>query len=178
MLRLAWEGKLDALRSVLEHHDGLLPRILASTLGGWNIKSNQTAARDIKSTHAAPDAAGDIKSTHAAGSTHAAQRRLLAQPEAYVQTDDVWTCAALQDSLGTVASAFWDTIAYYKQGVANQTLETPSVPYALPPENGGLAGSFADAITAGQGRRLVAAFVSDVEVLFVVYWQMTLCKTI
>ena len=106
----------------------------------------------------------------------------------------IWNCVALETPLIGIASAFWDTVAYYKKshnnnnGTAPTTINDTNNNNAAPlllknegesissfffnnnnninnyvpaKENGGLAATFADAITAGQGRRLVAAFVSS-----------------
>jgi hypothetical protein len=106
----------------------------------------------------------------------------------------IWNCVALETPLIGIASAFWDTVAYYKKShnnnngtvptTINDTNNNNAAPlllknegesissfffnnnnninnYVPAKENGGLAATFADAITAGQGRRLVAAFVSS-----------------
>ena len=106
-----------------------------------------------------------------------------------------WSCTALEIPLLGIASAFWDTVAYYTNNNHQSNNETltesanyyyantnnntlsdgnpqmknasssffSNVPVTEAIENGGLAAAFADAVTAGQGRRLVAAFVSSAQ---------------
>lgn len=190
-----------SLQSIFKEYDsGIIPSMLASFFSGVappsypkNESQSKTYANFSSNSSYYHHHPHPNKSSMGMNGSHHARK--LFQVLAESVDLNQWSCTALEIPLLGIASAFWDTVAYYTNNNHQSNNETltesanyyyantnnnnlsdgnpqmknasssffSNVPFTEAIENGGLAAAFADAVTAGQGRRLVAAFVSSAQ---------------